>query len=78
MSMSERRINEKEDDFFLIEHCKILNRKWANDFETKSFANHAVNKKVIEHSGLFHEYLVKIHKKGAALSLDFWSVVWDS
>ena len=27
MSLSERRINEKEDDFFLIEHCKILNRK---------------------------------------------------
>ena len=65
-------------DFFLIEHFEILDRKWAIDFEAKSFANHSVNKKVNEHSGLFHEYLVKIHKKGAALSLDFWSVVWDS
>ena len=55
--------------FFPIEHFKILDRKWAINFETKSFANHAVNKKVNEHSGLFHEYLVKIHKKGAALRL---------
>ena len=45
MSMSERRINEKEDDFFPIEHFEILDRKWAIDFEAKSFANHAVNKK---------------------------------
>ena len=27
MSMSERRINEKEDDFFPIEHFEILDRK---------------------------------------------------
>ena len=80
MSMSERRINEKEGDFSPIENFEILDRKWAIDFETKSqIMNHHHVKKVNEHSaGLFHEYLVKIHKKGAALSLDFWSVVWDS